>query len=213
MKTNIAQYEHIVWDWNGTLMDDAWLCVEIVNNLLQRREMPLVNAEEYQETFDIPVQAYYRRLGFDFAVEPYDRLADEFTREYENRKFECTLQNGAADTLKSFEKLGLQQSILTAYQQAKLKEVVEYYDIDRFFTNMVGLNDHYAAGKVENGKKLIQALGLPGDKVLLVGDTLHDFETAQAMGIDCVLIASGHHSIRRLASSEARILDTLADLL
>ena len=33
----MGNYRHVIWDWNGTLLDDAWLCVEVLNGLLARR--------------------------------------------------------------------------------------------------------------------------------------------------------------------------------
>ena len=35
------KYKHIVWDWNGTLLDDRWLCIEAINFVLKSREMKL----------------------------------------------------------------------------------------------------------------------------------------------------------------------------
>ena len=40
---------HVIWDWNGTLVDDAWLCVEIVNELLTRRGIAPITPSEYGE--------------------------------------------------------------------------------------------------------------------------------------------------------------------
>ena len=36
------KYSHILWDWNGTLLDDAWLCVEVMNSMLAERDLPQI---------------------------------------------------------------------------------------------------------------------------------------------------------------------------
>ena len=45
------KYNHIVWDWNGTLLDDRWLCIEAINFVLKSREMRLVSNEGIQRSF------------------------------------------------------------------------------------------------------------------------------------------------------------------
>ena len=57
------KYKHIIWDWNGTLVDDTWLCVEIINKLLKKRNLKLVTIDDYKEKFMFPVREYYIELG------------------------------------------------------------------------------------------------------------------------------------------------------
>lgn len=47
------------------------------------------------------------------------------------------------------------------------------------------------------------------EKVLMVGDTLHDLEVANAMGIKCVLVAQGHTSYTRLRDTGAFVFNDL----
>ena len=47
----------------------------------------------------------------------------------------------------------------------------------------------------------------------MIGDTIHDKEAADAMGVNCVLIARGHNSKRRLEQSQAQVFDTLEEFL
>ena len=61
--------KHIIWDWNGTLLDDKWLCVESINQALQKRNLPELSDDRYMEVFTFPVQEYYKAVGFDFDKE------------------------------------------------------------------------------------------------------------------------------------------------
>ena len=45
----------------------------------------------------------------------------------------------------------------------------------------------------------------------MVGDTLHDFDTADAMGIPCVLIAAGHNSKKRLLACGVPVFDSIEE--
>jgi len=207
-----AEYKHIIWDWNGTLVNDAWLCVEIVNGMLKRRNKPPITYEQYRTDFDHPVKDYYRRIGIDFSVESFEVIADEFITDHDKRRFDCKLQNDAVSVLKSCIGVGLTQSILSAYPQSRLEETIDFYKLRHYFTKVVGLNNHYACSKIEQGGQLMEGLGfLPGE-VLFVGDTMHDFEVAKAIGVDCVLVCNGHNHPDKLRPCGVRVLNSMAEV-
>jgi phosphoglycolate phosphatase len=213
MKLGLSKYRHIVWDWNGTLLDDSALCVKILNEMLAAREMRPETLEHYRRCFDFPVIDYYRRLGFDFDKEPYDEVAREFIDTYDARRFSCRLQKNAVDAVERFAARGLAQSILSAYQQPRLEEVVEHYGMRKYFKVLSGLSDDYAHSKVESGRRLPKRLGCKPSELLVIGDTTHDHEVATAMGADCILIVSGHQDRERLERCGAQVLGSLAELL
>ena len=206
-------YQHIIWDWNGTLFDDAWLCVDVMNGVLERRNMPKLTLERYQEVFDFPVKDYYKRLGFDFDTEPFEISGTEFIVEYEKRRHEASLQPNAKEVLQKISDIGITQSLLSAYKQETLEELVDYFDLRPFFIKILGLDNHYAYGKIENGKQWMSTLRFKPHEVLFIGDTVHDHEVAEAIGADCVLIPSGHHTREKLETCGVPILRSLEDVL
>jgi phosphoglycolate phosphatase len=206
------KYRQIIWDWNGTLWDDTHLCVEINNHMLERRGLPPITIDTYRARLCFPVTDYYCQLGFDYAVDPYNKLAEEFIEEYHRRRFECPLHTDAREMIGFFQSLETPQAVLSAYEQTALLEATDYFGLTPFFDDIVGLNDIYANGKVENGKKYIAAKDVAPDEVLFVGDTVHDFEVADAMGVRCALVAIGHNSRPRLEACGVPVLDSLAGL-
>ena len=52
------KYKHIIWDWNGTLLNDLSLCVTILNQSLSKRNIPAITIQAYKEKFDRAEQAY-----------------------------------------------------------------------------------------------------------------------------------------------------------
>lgn len=206
------KFKHIIWDWNGTLWNDTWLCTEINNHMLQRRNLPVINISEYQAKLCFPVDQYYCQLGFDYSQDPYNVLAEEFISEYTQRRYECGLHEGSHELIAELQERGIPQAVLSAYQQDTLLEAVEHFKLTEFFSAIIGLNDIYAAGKVENGLKYMERLDLDPNEVLFLGDTIHDFEVADAMGVQCVLIAHGHNNRSRLESCGVPVFDSLADV-
>jgi phosphoglycolate phosphatase len=196
-----ATYRHVIWDWNGTLLDDLDLCVTAMNAMLDRRGLPLLDRARYHAVFDFPVRTYYERLGLDVAGSQFELLSAEFIAAYEAGRLGTRLQPDVAAVLTAVEAAGLTQSILSAYHQTTLREIVAHFGLAEHFIRLTGLDNIHAHGKVELGRAWLKELGLPRSEVLLVGDTLHDLEVAQDLGVDCVLVAHGHHSAERLRAA------------
>ena len=206
------QYKHIIWDWNGTLLDDGWLFVDVMNNILKRRKMKTITLEKYREIFGFPVKNYYTKLGFDLEKEPFEESGMEFIKGYENRRYEAQLYPQAIPLLSDLQTIGISHSILSAQHQTLLDDLTQYYNIRDHFIQIIGLDNHYAHSKVENGIRWVNRLKLNAQEVLLIGDTDHDFEVAETIGIDCLLLSHGHHSSDRLQKTGATVVQGLNDV-
>lgn len=210
---DFTKYKHIIWDWNGTLLDDAWLCVEILNRMLNQRGMKTTTLAEYQEIFDFPVKDYYLKIGFDFKKESFNAIAQDFISDYEAQRHRCRLQIGAVRVIEELKQLGFVQSVLSASQESSLVEALEIFGVRDFFENVTGLDDYYAHSKVDAGRKLLESLNTNPRQILLIGDTTHDYEVACQLGSDCILLPAGHQSKERLVSCGAIVCDNFEDIL
>lgn len=208
-----VKYKHIIWDWNGTMLNDAWLCVEITNKLLSKRNLPLITSDRYQECMDFPIRLYYNRIGIDFTVESFEDAADEFIVEYDRRVTECSLQDGVRQTIEHLTNRGIRQSILSACEHARLQTRIDCFGLRSYFDKLAGLDDCYAVSKVEVGRNMLRELDCRLEETVLIGDTTHDFETASKIGIDCMLIPSGHQTREKLASCSCTVLCEPIDVL
>ena len=212
MIERLSKYKHIIWDWNGTLIDDVWLVVDIMNKMLKKRNLPGIDSKRYREIFDFPVMDYYAKLEFDFSNESFEDLTVEFISEYYTRFNECKLFDKVEEVLKKIRNMGISQSILSASKENILVEKVKYYGIDKYFCRIMGLENHYAESKVERGKKWIAELNLNPQDVLLIGDTAHDYIVSRNIGSDCLLIANGHHNYERLAKLGVEVINSLKEI-
>ena len=213
MIERVNKRRHIIWDWNGTLINDIWLVVEIMNKMLKKRSLSEIDLKKYREIFDFPVIDYYAKLGFDFSKESFEELTVEFIGEYYARFNECKLFDEVEEVLKKIRDRGISQSILSASKEDVLTEKIKYYGIDKYFSKIIGLENHYAESKIENGKKWIAELNLNPQEVLLIGDTAHDYIVSKHIGSDCLLIANGHYSYERLAKLGVDVISTLKEMI
>ena len=203
----IENYDHVIWDWNGTLVDDVDLAVAAVNVLLLEHGLATVTATSYREIFGFPVRTYYEKLGFDFNRATFEQLCDRFAHEYNSKRSrEARLFDGVNELLMRIRKTKT-QSILSAAAQWHLDEVTEHFQIQHHFHHRYGIDNHYAASKVQRGRELVEKSGISPQRTILIGDTDHDFEVAQDLGIECLLIADGHQSAERLQKfSSAKVI-------
>ncbi len=208
---NIKKYKHIIWDWNGTLLNDLELSVELINNVLIKRGLPSLSIDRYREIFTFPVKEYYAKTGLDFEKESFEVVGKEWMDGYESRKHECGLSRKAEDVLQLIQQSGVPQSILSAYSQSSLEGIVTKFGLRGYFSNLIGLDHIYATSKIALGKELIAKLGLHKGEALLIGDTLHDFDVACEIGADAVLIAGGHQDKARLQATNSPVFDTMKE--
>jgi phosphoglycolate phosphatase len=202
----------LIWDWNGTLLDDAEICVYCINTLLRKRNLKEISLQKYREVFTFPVIDYYRSVGFDFEKEPFEIPAMEFIDIYHQLLPEAPLFKNVEQTLSGFSDQKFNQVILSAMEQTSLTHTLKSNRIHHFFDQVFGIDDHFAQGKLQRGMELVSRLNQPLDEIILIGDTLHDKEVAGHLGVEVVLIANGHQSKERLLKSGARVLDSIGQL-
>ena len=202
-------YDIILWDWNGTLLDDCDYCAEIINGMLSRRGMPVRSREEHGQLFDFPVIRYYERIGFDFKSEPFEVLSQEFIEGYYANVKGCALKAGSRRILTDLQEAGYRQAVLSASYQDHLEEQIGYHQLTSHFEVLIGIDTIHATGKTGRGCDWISESGVDPARVLLIGDTMHDAEVATGMGIDCWLVCGGHHPANRLESTGRRCMENL----
>jgi phosphoglycolate phosphatase len=202
----------IIWDWNGTLLDDIDFCVSTINSLLYKRNFAQINRELYREVFTFPVQNYYKAIGFNFDKEPFEIPANEFMKIYTSGVKSCKLHASSIEMLSYFKACGVRQFVLSAMKQELLEETLKQQAIFKYFEGVYGIDNNYGISKIKRGRQLISELKLDEKETCVIGDTIHDFEVAQELGIKCILIANGHQSEERLINTGATVISELNDL-
>ena len=211
--TTGAKYSHIVWDWNGTLLDDVDWCMRQVNQMLAKRDLDVFRSlSDYHAVFNFPIRDYYQQAGFDFDKEPFEDLTIEYMDLYHaDDTGNCSLHPGAERTLRQINQWGISQLILSASSQANLQSQVSKFPIKPLFDDILGISNEYASGKIDIGMSYFKNRQI--DQALMVGDTVHDFEVASALNIDCLLVANGHHDEERLQACGVPVLSDISQVL
>ena len=181
----------IIWDWNGTLLNDVQVSFDCLNYILKKYDKPPVpTVDAYRGIFGFPVKDYYARAGID--GELFNEVAPLWMDAYMKNEFSCGLQPGAREALDAFRAAGFRQVILSASKRENLLCQIARFNILPYFDAVLGLSHIYATSKEGIGKDwMAQSRTDPADCVML-GDTLHDADVARALGCRCVLVCGGH---------------------
>lgn len=207
-----VRFKHVIWDWNGTLLDDASACVETLNVILKKRGLPGVTLQQYRDVFTFPVRKYYEILGMDFTDEDWDLLAQEFHDIYDTKSPSCPVRREVPEILAKLSELSVDVSILSASEQNTLETILRDRGLREHFLHVAGCGDIYAHSKLEAGRTLVKEIGLPPAEILLVGDTIHDYEVASELGCAVVLVADGHQEKERLETCGCPVLKGICDV-
>lgn len=187
----------VIWDWNGTLINDVEACINSMNIILNKRGKSVIDESFYKDKFTFPVKDYYKELDFDFQIESFEELSVEYIDLYMKESKGSDLQKGSIEALEYFYLNGYNQIILSAAEQKALDYQVQEREINKYFTSILGLSNIYAKSKVDNALKYIKNSKVQFNQVTFIGDTYHDYEVAQAIGADCILVRNGHQNLSR----------------
>ena len=206
-------YSHIIWDWNGTLLNDTFWCIAQMNKMLVKRKLkPFASISDYHKVFRFPIAEYYRDVGFDFAEESFEILAQEYIELYHGEgSSNLKLHDGSENVLKAILEKQITQIILSASDRQNLHTQLAPFEISQYFDELLGISDIYGKSKIEIGLDYLKRNDVT--KGLMIGDTVHDFEVSRAMGIDCTLVAHGHQSKEALLKCGAPVFGGLAEVL
>jgi len=207
------KYDLVIWDWNGTLLDDTEVCYRIANEMRMERGMePMKDVEEYRAFFMFPVIDYYRRMGYTFEKEPFENISRQFVSMYAERFPVCSLQSCAEDTLAAVLETGARQVLLSATGQEKLDEQVKHFGLNRYFDRVIGNSNNLANGKADYAKEFLCESGVDPARALFVGDTDHDHEIASSIGCASALIIAGHQTKEHLTTLGTTLVESLCEI-
>lgn len=202
---SLAGYASIIWDWNGTLIDDLELTLELIGQVCVAHGLEAPSVERHRDLFCFPVRDYYEALGVDLTRHCFEELTAKWLRRYNECLDRLTLFPETKPLLEYLSR-DTSQFILSALPQIYLDVVVERYELQNVFNGVYGLPHAKADCKLERGRELLRTHEVDRTSCILVGDTAHDFEVAQELGIDILLVADGHQSYERLSRLTNRVI-------
>jgi len=207
--------KHIVWDWNGTILDDNEAVLAAVNAVCAGFGREAITLAHWRETFSRPLLACYERLlEQPLTLEDWARIDSLYHDEYRGLLSICRLAVGVPDHLHTWRAQGRTQSLLSMWFHSELVPLVTEYGLSDLFARIDGLRESTDGGsKAEHLADHLAAQGLDPADVVLIGDVVDDAAAAAHVGAGCVLVTTGVMSRSALAATGVPVADSIPDAL
>lgn len=204
---------HLVWDWNGTLLDDISAVIGATNAAFAEIGIEPITLARYRELYCVPIPRFYERLMGRLPTEAEWLVMDEaFHRHYTELRVLCALTHGVEELLVEWQSAGRSQSLLSMYGHEQLLPVVRGYGIERHFVRVDGRTGPSGGSKAAHMARHVAALGgVTPERVVVIGDAVDDAVAAAHVGARAVLYTGGSHSRASLEPAGAPVVDTLAE--
>lgn len=208
-----------IFDWNGTLFDDAAANLSASNASLHVFNAPSISMEQYRDTFDFPVIHFYERNGV--SMDDYLRMPDEanhaFIDHYERRAKKCSLRDGAEDLLVRLKAEGYHCMVLSNHEQLLLRAQVRRQKIHQYFEYISGNRDTgtivTAMNKEQRLRDYLIDNNYDPEQAFIIGDSFEEPHIARDIGLKSINITGGAISRERLIKANAdAIIDHFDEL-
>ncbi|MFD5187502.1 HAD family hydrolase [Streptomyces sp. NPDC058357] len=213
MGTHGKHRTHLVWDWNGTLLDDNAAVVGATNAAFGEVGLEPITLEQYREMYCIPIPRFYERLMGRLPTDAeWERMDGIFHRYYTEQRAACGLTEGAEELLTQWQLAGRSQSLLSMYGHDQLVPVVRGYGIERRFVRVDGRTGPSGGSKARYMERHLAALdGISAEHTVVIGDAVDDAVAAAHVGAKAVLYTGGSHSRTSLEAAGVPVVDSLAE--
>lgn len=202
---------HIVWDFNGTLLDDLDVAIASVSDMLQTRGRAPMTRQWYHEIMDMPIIRYYEKL-FDLSEISFEQLSREFVDGYERHFSLARVMPGARQLIERFSEADCRQVIISSFEQGRLCAILRELGLLERFDAVLGAGNVRSESKIERARDWLRESGAQPGRVLVIGDLVHDWEMAQALGAGCVLLDRGHQSRADLLRCGCPVIHNLEEI-
>ncbi|SHF39268.1 HAD family hydrolase [Streptoalloteichus hindustanus] len=206
---------HVVWDWNGTLLDDNHAVLEGVNAVCRSYGREPLTLDQWREMFSRPLLACYERvLDRSLTLEEWADLDRRYHDTYRGLLSTCGLAAGVPDHLHAWSAAGGTQSLLSMWFHDELVPLITEMGLAELFARVDGLRVDVGGGsKAEHLVEHLDALRLDPADVVLIGDVADDAHAAQQAGASCVLVSTGMMSRSALEATGAPVADSVAEAM
>ncbi len=207
----MKKYTTIIWDFNGTLVDDVYAALGAVNDMLTRRDQKIITIDDYYKAVDTPIWKFYEQVFTPGTITPEEAIA-EFATGYDKHIKSEPLMEGANQVLSYLASLHKTQLVVSASHIDKVTSRLVSLGVMDYFQKVLALTDYNAGDKTFLAQRYITNNGISSDDVVVIGDCVADWQMSKNLHCDCILNTKGHQSRREFSVTDALIIDSLLEL-
>ncbi|GGI31359.1 MULTISPECIES: HAD family hydrolase [Bradyrhizobium] len=197
----------LVFDWNGTLLDDAHALLQTTNAILNRFGYAPINMETFREHCDLPLSLLYRNLGMSQdEVAAVDRDGSAvFHNTYEPLADRADLREGARRVLELAHREAALSVIVSNHIVAPLRSQLRRLGIHDYINEALAFESRATQYKsMSKGERLrlyMQKYSLDPASTFIIGDMPIEMDIARNLALISISITGGFVSDSRLRAA------------
>lgn len=197
--------ELVTLDYNGTMVADTQVCIDIGNHLIETFGGKPLPRKEYIRKFDFPSLEFYCRQGADREAMLAGGYAEAFQEFYEPRASKCRTRRGMRKLLNWLSNNSVDSIILSNHIRHNIIKQLKRLGIEGFFAEVLA---NESAASAASGKNKVQRLHdylaesrYNPSQAAIIGDSPEDIGIGKELGMMTIGITDGYFHISRLRAS------------
>jgi len=197
----LTEIRHLIFDWDGTLMDSAPRIVSAMQETARRLNLSVPTDSEVNHIIGLSLEKAFDRLFGQLSEDLVSALYKEYRFQYvEGNHIATPLFDGAESMLKQVKQSGYSLAIATGKARAGLERVLAETPISCLFNDSICADEAMSKPEPDMLLQLLKRNEWDKQHCLMIGDTTHDILMAQAARIKTVAVSYGAHSHKDLSA-------------
>lgn len=200
------QFDLIVFDWDGTLMDSTRAIVDALQNAARDIGVPPPSDERASHIIGLGLLDALRHALPDLANERYHELAARYRYHYLARDHELRLFAGVEVMLDALQSAGHQLAVATGKTRAGLDRALDASGLRPRFPASRCADECHSKPHPQMLEELMAEFAVEPARVLMIGDTTHDLQMAANAGVAGIGVSYGAHPREHLEAASPRFV-------
>lgn len=193
------QFDLIVFDWDGTLMDSTATIVKSIQSAAKDLGLPIPSRERASHVIGLSLsEAMKVALGPDVDPKYYPRMVERYRYHYLTKDEELTLFDGVAEMLTELSQQGYFLAVATGKSRVGLNRALDAAKLLSTFHATRCADETFSKPNPAMLHELTRELGQDLRRTVMIGDTTHDLLMAQNAGSAAVAVEYGAHPVDQL---------------
>lgn len=210
---HVKQFDLIVFDWDGTLMDSAGVIVASIQSACRDLGIPEPSDVACRHIIGLGLSEALRRLLPHLPEAEHPKLVERYRHHYLGQDQEIPLFAGADRLVRELHGAGYLLGVATGKSRKGLDRVLSSTGLGDYFHATRCADECFSKPHPEMLEQLMDELGATPARTLMVGDTIHDLQMANNAKVAGLAVSYGAHEKPELLRCEPRAcVDTIEEL-
>lgn len=206
-------FELLVFDWDGTLMDSAAAIAESLQAACSDLDLPVPGNEQARYVIGLGLDDAMKYILPELPPADYPKVVDRYRLHFLRRDGGTTLFPGATDMIHELHAAGFLLAVATGKSRRGLDRVLESTALGDFFHVTRCADEGFAKPHPGMLEAVMDTMAVQPIQTVMIGDTTHDLEMANAARVAAVAVTYGAHERGALAGCNPLLMvDELGQL-